>query len=160
MNSLANLKRKPHNNYYTIAKGLAIILMVVGHSGCPTELRKFIYSFHMPLFFLLGGYFAKDVFSFEGFWSTTKKNAKRLLLPYSVTFILLLLWGFHHSIFKHEWSLVMRYVVTLFWASGDAALDSSGLITTGPTWFLIALFWTREFFYCIQVLANKLFVFS
>lgn len=28
-------------------KGIAIMLMVVGHSGCPSYLRNFIYLFHM-----------------------------------------------------------------------------------------------------------------
>lgn len=40
-----------------IAKGLCIILMVVGHSGCPSLLSKFIYIFHMPLFFFFSGFF-------------------------------------------------------------------------------------------------------
>lgn len=40
-----------------ISKGIAIILMVIGHSSYPTELYKIIYSFHMPLFYLLSGYF-------------------------------------------------------------------------------------------------------
>ncbi len=146
------------NPAFDIMKGIAVLLMVWEHCNLhllPYE-HAFIYSFHMPLFFLLGGYFAKDVYSFDGFWVTTKKNARRLLLPYAVTFILLILWGFIQSVLKHDWSLVMRYVITLFWASGDAWEYTSGLVTAGPTWFLIALFWTREIFYSIQVLANKL----
>lgn len=39
------------NNYIAIAKALGIMLMVVGHSGCPDYLYRFIYMFHMPLFF-------------------------------------------------------------------------------------------------------------
>ena len=45
------------NSNIDIAKGIAIILMVMGHSSCPTELYKAIYSFHMPLFYILSGYF-------------------------------------------------------------------------------------------------------
>lgn len=41
----------------SIAKALGIILMVVGHSGCPEILARFIYLFHMPLFFFCSGYF-------------------------------------------------------------------------------------------------------
>jgi predicted tellurium resistance membrane protein TerC len=43
---------KNNCNSITIAKAIGIILMVVGHSGCPQMLSKFIYLFHMPLFFL------------------------------------------------------------------------------------------------------------
>lgn len=42
-----------------IAKGMGIILMVIGHSGCPQWLHDFIYVFHMPLFFFLSGYCMK-----------------------------------------------------------------------------------------------------
>ena len=39
------------------AKGMAIVLVVMGHvcTGIP-GLVKWIYSFHMPLFFLISGY--------------------------------------------------------------------------------------------------------
>ena len=38
-----------------IAKGICIILMVIGHSGCPEWLNRFIYMFHMPCFFFMSG---------------------------------------------------------------------------------------------------------
>lgn len=44
----------------TIAKAIAIILMVVGHAGCPSALYSFIYMFHMPLFFFVSGYCFND----------------------------------------------------------------------------------------------------
>ena len=41
---------------YDIAKGIGVILVVFGHMNTyPTILQKIIYSFHMPLFFLLAG---------------------------------------------------------------------------------------------------------
>ena len=36
----------------TIAKGVGILLMVVAHAGIPEVFSRFIYMFHMPLFFL------------------------------------------------------------------------------------------------------------
>jgi fucose 4-O-acetylase-like acetyltransferase len=45
-----------------IAKGIGIFLVVVGHfypETSPdywTQIKKVIYSFHMPLFFILSGY--------------------------------------------------------------------------------------------------------
>ena len=43
-----------------IAKGICIILMVIGHSGCPTYLHDFIYMFHMPCFFFISGWLLND----------------------------------------------------------------------------------------------------
>jgi len=40
------------------AKGLGIILVVAAHVWTRGTIRDAIYAFHMPLFFLLGGYFA------------------------------------------------------------------------------------------------------
>ncbi|WP_278969986.1 acyltransferase family protein [Megasphaera elsdenii] len=40
-----------------VAKGIAIVLVIIGHTvqfGGGT--RNFIFSFHMPLFFLLSGF--------------------------------------------------------------------------------------------------------
>ena len=48
------------NDAISIAKGLGIILMVIGHVGCPERMFYFIYLFHMPLFFWLSGYCFKD----------------------------------------------------------------------------------------------------
>lgn len=42
----------------SICKGIAIILMVVGHVEAPELLTNFIYTFHMPLFFIAAGYFS------------------------------------------------------------------------------------------------------
>ena len=45
------------NNVISICKGIAIILMVIGHAEVPDLLSNFIYVFHMPLFFIAAGYF-------------------------------------------------------------------------------------------------------
>ncbi len=38
-----------------IAKGMAIFLVVLGHSG-ESPIKGYVYAFHMPLFFMLAGY--------------------------------------------------------------------------------------------------------
>lgn len=40
-------------------KGIGIIMMVIGHSGCPVYIHDFIYMFHMGLFFFVSGKFLK-----------------------------------------------------------------------------------------------------
>lgn len=41
----------------SIAKAVAIILMVIGHTEYPGLLTSCLYTFHMPLFFITAGYF-------------------------------------------------------------------------------------------------------
>lgn len=49
-------------NYEAVnyCKAIGIILMVIGHTQCPAFLLKWIYSFHMPLFFFMSGYCFKE----------------------------------------------------------------------------------------------------
>ena len=60
----------PRIEWVDILKGLAILLVVVGHmgyaEGTANPGRVLIYSFHMPLFFMLAGYTAALSFSRNG----------------------------------------------------------------------------------------------
>jgi fucose 4-O-acetylase-like acetyltransferase len=38
-----------------VAKGIGIILVVVGHTNLPVVVMNAIYAFHVPLFFVLSG---------------------------------------------------------------------------------------------------------
>ena len=46
--------------YIDIARGIAIILMVIGHVVDQGWKREVIFSFHMPLFIIASGLFYKD----------------------------------------------------------------------------------------------------
>lgn len=81
-----------------IAKGIGILLVVLGH--CPqvwNPLKQWIYAFHMPLFFLVAG-MVWDRYTHEkrGFLtgSFLLKKAKRLLLPCFLWGVLYMLVGF------------------------------------------------------------------
>ena len=41
---------KSHNKTIGIGKGLCIILMVIGHSGCPQLQRDWLYTFHLRIY--------------------------------------------------------------------------------------------------------------
>lgn len=44
------------NQWMDVAKGITIMLMIIGHSSIPDLLSRFVYSFHMPLFFIASGW--------------------------------------------------------------------------------------------------------
>lgn len=52
-------RAKTRDNSWDALKGIGILLMVIGHSGCPEYLRSFIYLFHMGLFYYVSGRFLK-----------------------------------------------------------------------------------------------------
>lgn len=142
---------KQRNETYDLMKGIALILMMLCHLVYTDgPVKHFIYSFHMPLFFILAGVFAKNIEDILSFKDYTRKNAKRLLLPYVVTMLMLCAWGGIQAILKHNASFFLRHVFSMITASADGWETKWGLIYAGPIWFLVALFWVRELFYGIQ----------
>lgn len=59
-------------------RGLGIVLVILGHMSIPEILRQFIFSFHMPLFFIVSGWLYNNNFSFK--WCMRKLDS--LFVPY------------------------------------------------------------------------------
>ena len=49
-----------------MAKGIGMIAVIIGHMTVPVKVTDFIFSFHMPLFFLINGYFFKEKSEYSG----------------------------------------------------------------------------------------------
>lgn len=78
------------NDIADIAKGIGIFLMVIGHCGIPQFLRIWIYSFHMPLFFFISGYFyTRNKYKATIF---IKKRIRTLVVPYFLFLFIIFIW--------------------------------------------------------------------
>ena len=113
---------------FDVMKAIALFLMVAGHTvGPESPLHNYIYTFHMPLFFILSGYFAKK----KGTIENISLLYDRLIKPYfflCVTVLLLKTLVFYHN---HH-SLLFDWEIALY--------------GVGPGWFLLAMFWGRIIF--------------
>ena len=123
-------------------RGLAIFLVVIGHViqflYCHDNdgYRKcidwnIIYSFHMPLFFMISGYsydICKDRF-------TIVKRAKQLLVPFAV-------WALINAIYNDS-----LYI----WRLEYFIISPSN----GGLWFLYALFFMSVIYYLIDRISNR-----
>lgn len=67
-------------NWLDIAKGIAIILMVLSHSSLPEVMQRFIFSFHMPLFFIASG--LTSHYTRQGLAPFARHKARGLLVPF------------------------------------------------------------------------------
>lgn len=102
--------------YWDVAKGVAIFCVVWGHclqnmttdTGylCSDGLSQLIYSFHMPLFMVISGYFAYSSLS-RPIGITLRKKIRQLIVP-SISWLIvisLLAMVFHGDFgeerFKH-----------------------------------------------------------
>ena len=79
------MTEKARVSYIDIAKAIGIFIVILGHvASVGTPLKTFLYTFHMPLFFMLTGMTYK--WPADGTWSSTKKRIARntgiLLVPY------------------------------------------------------------------------------
>ena len=146
MQSKIMTTNKYRDAFLDIAKGLAIILVVIGHviQGSAEDFDdllwfKVIYSFHMPLFVFLSGAVAAIAFQSESVCNGVKaslqqakvkvsKAAVRLLIPFVV-------WCVINQLIYHHSDSVISALILAF-RRPDTAL-----------WFLLAIF------YCVVLAA-------
>ncbi|MFJ3587394.1 acyltransferase family protein [Streptomyces sp. NPDC090231] len=116
---------KKRDAYFDNAKYLAIVLVAVAHSWVPVmegsraarAAYMVTYTFHMPAFIIISGYFSRS-------FSLTPAKVKRLVTGVAVPYI----------VFETAYSLFRRY------ASGSSDGAISLLEPWYLTWFLAALF--------------------
>lgn len=127
---------KTRNIQLDIAKGLCLILMIGGHTkGIDPGLYHFIYSFHMPAFFVIAGmtYVASQSPKTDLVWS----KFKRLIIPAwifgainGLPFLARLLRGV----------LDMPEFVHRFIGTFTGAAQVNDTFNCTPLWFLYAVF--------------------
>ncbi len=71
----------PRNRVIDICKGIAIILMVIGHCETPSFMVSWVYLFHMPLFFMAAGYFFTRR-NLDDPWQFVTRRFKGLYVPF------------------------------------------------------------------------------
>lgn len=145
-----------------IAKGIAIILVVVGHSVSPTGLaNKAIYAFHMPFFFFIFGYLfdsSRHINSFKWFiWN----RFKRLMIPYFATG--LIVFAYWYFIQRHAtgdlntpraiFDILQR---GFLYGAGQAVEQYPNVTPIGPMWFLPCLFVASVIFWVITRIPNQI----
>ena len=114
---------KQRSYYFDNGKFLLIFFVVLGHlittyrdNQTFNALYNTIYTFHMPAFILISGYFAKSIFTKDYF----QKLAKKLLLPYAIFQIIYTIMyyflldqdTFVIDLFNPQWSL--WFLLSLF----------------------------------------------
>lgn len=64
--------------FIDLAKGVCIIMVVMGHCGCPLEIPGWTIV-RMPLYFILSGLFFKD---YGGWTNFLIKKVNKILIPF------------------------------------------------------------------------------
>jgi len=120
--------------YMDVAKGIGIIMIVLGHNSLPSVLANYLYAIHVPLFFIISGFFFKQ----RTFLEELKWGIRHLLFPLWLT--------------KFLWFLLVSMV---YWHTGEYTGPSLSALLEGMffekgeyaviigLWYITALFGAR-----------------
>ena len=84
-----------------VAKGITIVLMVLGHTSIPDVLSRIIFAFHMPLFFIASGWTTN--WTKLSFGKFVLKKRRTILLPfflYSAVVLLVMCKAMDYDVIK------------------------------------------------------------
>lgn len=140
--------------YFDLAKGIAILCVILAHfpvPEIPRLLSNICFSFHMPLFFVVSGYFFRE----KAFPDFFLRKAKQLLIPYLICLIGVIGSSVFWSIFFRRESSLEQTILNWIWAglygSGGVYTEPFWIESIGAIWFLPALFWALLLLYfCLK----------
>lgn len=123
--------------FIDLAKGICIILIILGHCGVQLQIPG-LTEFSMPAFFVLSGLFFKEHENIKVF---IVKKCNGLLIPF-LFFYLIGYIAFYG---------IKLFAPSLLITSSDGILDvfNNRQFFNGPIWFLLSLFWTNIYMYII-----------
>ena len=137
--------------YWDIAKGIAIILCVLGHTDLPYYLRMIIFSFHMPLFFIANGYFIKNY----DVKNTIKKSVKSLLIPYAtVCLISAMMYSLQGENTKFLENFIFK-IKAMFGGMSKISTRFTSFDSVWLVWFVCCLFISRNLYVIIMRVFSK-----
>lgn len=129
-------------------KTIGILAVILGHTASP--LGDFIYSWHMPLFFMLAGFFIKTDIPMRSF---IEKDAKRLLIPYFIFAIFgVLIEAIKRVALNREGLDYLNEAFGVFlWMDMGSLSNTYALVL----WFLPVLFFARLIVYLVHEQIHK-----
>lgn len=135
--------------YIDLIRGLGIFYMIFGHVGFGWVIDKYIHAFHMPIFFIISGYFFnKDKYN-KSLIKFVKVKARSLLVPY-------IFFGLFHYIVwlifigYQENKNIKLFLKNLFWRNTNDEMPIAGAL-----WFLTCLFILEITYYLLNKISRS-----
>lgn len=138
--------------YWDVAKGITIILMILGHVSIPEYLRRIIFSFHMPLFIIANGYFIKSY----DIKRTFTRSIKSLLYPYCITCIIsAVIFAVIGNNGNFCMPLFMHKIKAMLGGMSKISTKFQGFDSVCVVWFVCSLFITRNLYVVLMNIVGK-----
>ena len=136
----ADKKNKESSNrlaWPDVAKGICIISVILGHLGVDA-INRVVFTYHLPVFFLLSGYFMKKTSDKK----CIEDKARRLLIPYALTCVVICIVSaiFAGILGTDIKDTLFSWVGAALYGAGDSWEYPFFIKGIGAIWFLWALF--------------------
>ncbi|MCM1154948.1 MAG: acyltransferase family protein [Roseburia sp.] len=159
MTNTSNLQKQRYNMTFCILSGLAIIMVAAGHLGynllSVDDLFPY-YSFHVPLFLFISGYFYRDEEE-EHPLAYVKKKCLRLLVPY-------LSWNLFYGLIallmRNCFGMSMGEDISLRTLFLTPFLHGYQFLYNYAAWFVPVLFVIEMMNLLMRLIARRLFQLS
>lgn len=150
MSGVMNNMNSNRKDYIDIAKGIAIIFVVLGHTTHVDFARSYFLQSCLPIFFVISGIFYKPD-KYDGLLAYIKKQAGLLLIPYVFFFLLTFsYWALIERNFRGADVSLSSQILGLFYGNiGDY------MIFNGALWFLPCLFLVQIIFASVNHIKFK-----
>lgn len=143
-----NILKKERTEWIDLARGWAIILVVFAHNPIPMKISSYIYSFHVPLFFIISGFLLHSGLSKRPA-DFVKNKVMRLAVPY----LFFSLIGYVYWVIARHlgWEQGANLTNVMIPLNGTfmAIRDSLFMTHNSALWFICSLFVSELAFYAI-----------
>ena len=148
--SRAEQSRAERLSWIDILKGIGIILVAIGHIYSNRTVFNWLYSFHMPLFFLVAGWVYKE----KPILTDIKRRIQTIVVPYfSFGLLVLLYWQVIERTFRDSDMSFIDSLLGLFSGCYD------NLDFNVHLWFLPCFFVTVVLFNILVNLGGRKFAY-
>ena len=138
-------------NFLDVAKAIGVYLVILGHLVVFNwKTFRFIFAFHMPLFFVVAGFVWGGRRELPKFKKFLQKQCCHYLIPFIIVLVLSIFQCivFPFAGYDLKRLLSMETIRDLY----DGQLRFSFF---GSSWFLICMFWSQLLFYGMMILKRK-----
>lgn len=148
-------KKLGREEWLDILKCIVMYLVVIGHasnSNSPEEYRYYIYSFHMPFFFMISGmsYYFQTRRREYGFLEMMQNKARTLIWPYlTLNALAIPIWLLNYRILSYRDESIPELIGAVFYS--NQKMFSSA---TNATWFILTLFLVIMSFFIFNMWAK------
>lgn len=140
------------------AKTVGIWLIVLGQMKISSHIEKFIFAFHLPLFFFVAGYLEKNGKTLK---ETIINGIKALIIPYIILYGLFYIYWFfigflhHPELYANEPLIYAMGKPIAGMVFGIARSTQYSTMLNASLWFLVGLFFIKMIHKIIAILCKE-----